>query len=227
MKNRFVIILGVIFFIGLFSISIFYYKESYAVIGLILAAGLFFGIMGSLFMGFINPPKWLFRFRFIIYEIGFGIMIGLITSFSISLKNQTFIMNNLIKYLIVASILAIIWGSSKSYLKFRRLIKKTFNTADNKSIISDSATFKGSEGQIILGQLLLTSDRLIFYSAKSNECLFDSNLEEIIPTVERSKFLKIPRGLNLLPSQTKVHVRFPYYWLKVIEQEKKTPDSKH
>ena len=83
-----------------------------------------------------------------------------------------------------------------------------------------SASYKNSSGQIFFGRLLLSNERLIFLSARDNECLYDPKLTEIIPTIERSKFLKIPRGLNLLPNETKIYVRFPNYWLKAIENEK-------
>jgi len=219
MKNRSFILLLLIS-LGSIGILLFSFKESYTGLGIIIAAVFTLGLISRLLTGFVNTPKWLFRLRFIIYEIGYGIMIGLILFLSKSFKYQTFIISDLVKYLILASILAIIWGISKFYLKFRKLIKNPFNSEDNKAILYDSATFKGSEGQIFFGLLVLTNDRLIFYSSKNNDCLFELKLAEINPTIERSKFLKIPRGLNLIPGETKVHVRFPYYWLKAINQEK-------
>lgn len=219
-KTFLLLLVVVILFIGFNLLLKIYFKEPDSVIVMIILSGLFFGLLGSIFIGYFNPPTWLFRFRFLINEIGFGIMIGFVLFFSRSIKDQTFVISDLIKFTILASIIAIILGGSRSYIKFKKLVKKTFDPREKDLLLTDSAIYKSSNGEISVGRLLLTNEQLIFYSSKDNECLYDPKLTEIIPTIERSKFLKFPRGLNLLPDETKLYLKFPYHWLKAIEDQK-------
>lgn len=69
------------------------------------------------------------------------------------------------------------------------------------------------------GRLILDNERLYFYSSDENKCLFESKLTEMNPVVERSSFLNTPVGLDFQVNETKIFMKFPYYWLNAIVNE--------
>jgi len=169
-----------------------------------------------------NPPKWLFRLRFVIYSFVYGLGFGIWMSFFYLFEKHHFSVIGLIGNTLVFSIISFFWGitTNDNYFRFKKLIRKTGTSTTNDLTLTDLAYYVDSELSRTLGRLILDDDRIYFYSANENKCLYNTKLSDIHPAIEKSSFLKIPRGLDFLENETKIYMNLPYYWLNAIENAK-------
>ena len=169
-----------------------------------------------------NPPKWLFRLRFVIYSFVYGLGLGIGMTFVYLFEKHHFSVIGLIVYTLSFSIISFFLGitTNDNYFSFKKLIRKTGNSTTKDLTLTDSAYYIDSELFRTLGRLILDNDRIYFYSAKENKCLFNAKLSDIHPTLEKSTVFKMPIGLDFLKNETKIYMKLPYYWLNVIENAK-------
>jgi len=199
-----------------------YLEISYLTISILIGIGLLSGILTKSFTGYILPNKMLFKYRFIAYGIGFGIMIGFIVYIMHkSLNHQDFNSIYFIKLLIISIPIGLIFNSAPNFIKFKKLRKKTNVNIENKDSISDYAIYINSENKIIRGLLLLSNNSLSFYSGINGESIFEIALKDVNPTIKKSKVLNIPNGLSLQNNKNNVNIAFPKYWIKLIESRNK------
>jgi len=209
----------------LFALSCVFWTKTVPVfdLGFTLFLGLSIGliILVYLIRVYSNPPKWLFRLRFIIYNFQYGLYfailmtaLGLINHPQIDIKQFVF-------SIFFFTFFDFLFGLSgeESYFKFRRLIKKIGSANGNDLALIDLACYVDSDEYRTLGRLILGNHKLYFYSADENKCLFESDVSDISPVVEKSSFLNIPVGLDFQVNETKIFMKFPYYWLNAIVNE--------
>lgn len=203
--------------IGLtFLLLNFWIGESYLSILVIIVLPLIFGVIQRFFVGYGLPSRGLFRRRFLLYGLGFGMMLGLVLFFARSLNDRSFTtLDFTIWMLIYISMGGLFWGSIITY-KFRELKKKTNGEEDHLDSISDFAIYRDAKNEINRGRLVLSDGKLTFYSSELEGCLFDTPVMELNPVIHRSKFLGIPDGFSLNNELEWVRVNFPYYWMKKI-----------
>ena len=188
-------------------------------IALILGIGLLAGMISRFFIGYVIPNRILFRSRFIIYGIGFGIMIGLVIFIISSDKEQSFESQHLLICLLITIPLGLIVNGTIYYSRFRKLKKRTNINIENQDLISDFAIYSNSEYKSVIGLLLLSNNKLSFYSATNGNCIFEMALKDVNPIIINSKFMSIPNGFSLNNKINSVKVAFPHYWTKLIEKE--------
>jgi len=194
--------------ISYFSIAMF----------IILAIGLNFLVY--MIRDYSNPPKWLFKLRFLFYSLSYGLFFGAGMSFFRLIRTQQV---DLIQFLLFSAVFALVGfflgnaSDNTGYLKFKKLVKSTGNQELNDLALTDSAYYEDSIMFRTHGRLILNNERLYFYSSDENKCLFESKLTEINPVVERSSFLNVPVGLDFQTNETKIFMKFPLYWLNAIE----------
>lgn len=87
--------------------------------------GLVSGISTRLFTGYVIPNQIVFNYRFIIYGIGSGLMIGMLMFLIKSLESNSFSIYTLIFYLLVSIPIGAIITGTLLYLGFRNLKKRT------------------------------------------------------------------------------------------------------
>jgi len=179
-------------------------------------------ILTYIILGYLNPPKWLFRLRFGIYSFVYGLGFGLGMSFFNLFEKQHFSVIGLIVNTISFSTISFLLGNTtnENYFRFKKLIRKTGNSITKDLTLTDSAYYVDSELFRTAGRLLMDNDRLYFYSAKENNCLLNEKLSDVHPAIEKSSFLKIPIGLDFMKNETKIYMKLPYYWLNIIENAK-------
>jgi hypothetical protein len=197
-------------------------------------SGLYIALVILLYVSFLillngileysNPPAWLYRLRFIIcsLESGFGFSLGLSV---FKLMEQTpFDVARLVFYAIGFSAISFFGAiiPDVSYFRFRKLIRMTGRSTGKDLTNADSAYYADSELFRTSGCLILENDRLYFYSAEENKCLFNEKLSDIHPVIEKSSVLKTPKGLDFQMNETKIYMKFPYYWLNAIKNTKAT-----
>ncbi len=218
--NKYIKILIVTVFVLCMCLLLsFYFDTSNLSIALLIGLGLLVGIISRFFIGYVIPSRILFRSRFIIYGIGFGIMIGLVMFITMSTKEQSFESQNLLICLLISIPLGIIVNGTMSYLRFRKLKKKTNIKIEKQDSISDFAIYTGSEYNSIKGLLLLSNNKLSFYSAINGDCIFEMAIKDVNPVIRNSKFMNIPNGFSMNNKMNSVNVAFPHYWTKLIERE--------
>jgi hypothetical protein len=122
------------------------------------------GVLSRLFTGYVVPSRFIFRSRFIIYGIGFGLLIGLLLPLTDSIKDQSFAIQDLVRSILISIPIGVIFIGTQSYLRFKKLEKKTVCEIDNKNSISDFAIYRDSENNSLRGRLLLTNNKLSFCS---------------------------------------------------------------
>lgn len=179
-------------------------------------------ILLNVILGYSNLPKWLFRLRFVIYSFVYGLGFGIGMYIFNLIEKHHFDIIGIIFYTIGFSTISYFGGiiSNENYYRFKKLIRRTGNSATNDLTLTDSAYYEDSELIRTWGRLILENNRLYFYSAEENKCLFDTKLSDIDPVVEKSSILKIPKGLDFFKNETKIYMKLPYYWLNVIENAK-------
>ena len=196
-------------------------------LSIILFLPLSFGLilLSYLIRAYSNPPKWLFRLRFIIYSIQYGLYFGIAMSVFNLIEKQQLDITKFIYYTVGFSLLGFFVGEPayESYFKFRKLIKKT--SSDNATDLAqtDSAYYVDSEMYRTSGRLIFENDKLCFFSAEDNECLFESNISDVNPVIEKSSLFKLPIGLDFQKNEIKIFMKFPQYWLNLIKKEQTNP----
>lgn len=219
--NKYIKILtGTVFILGMCLLLSLYFKYSNLSIALIIGFGLLGGIISRFFIGYVIPNRILFRSRFIIYGIGFGIMIGLVIFITTSAKEQLFESQNLLICLLISIPLGIIVKGTMSYSRYRKLKKKTNIKIEKQDSISDFAIYTDSEYKSFKGLLLLSNNKLSFYSEINGDCIFEMAIKDVNPVIRNSKFISIPNGFSLQNKKDSVNVAFPHYWIKLIDTEK-------
>jgi len=169
-----------------------------------------------------NPPEWLFQMRFVIYNFQYGLFFAIGMSAFKLIEHPTFNIFEFVFNILVFTLADFFFSISTqpSYFKFRKLIKKIGSLNRNNLALIDLAYYVDSNEYRTLGYLILEDYKLCFYSADENKCLFDSNISDITPVVEKVSFLNIPVGLDLQFNETKIFMKIPYYWLNVIAKNK-------
>ncbi len=222
MKKYIQILTVTVFILGMCLLLSLYFDASNLSIIVMIGLGLLGGILSRFFIGYVIPSQLIFRFRFIIYGIGSGLMIGLLLYLINSIKDQSFTYQDLLKWLLISIPLGIIVNGTLSYLRFRKLKKRTSNSTENRDSISDFAIYTDSEYNTVRGRLVLCNNKLSFYSATNQESLFELEITDVTPVIKKSKFMSIPNGFNLSSEAKALNVAFPYYWIKLIKKEIKT-----
>lgn len=222
MKRYIQILTVTVFILGMCLFLSQYFDSSNLSIIVVIGLGLLSGILSRFFIGYVIPSQLIFRFRFIIYGIGSGLIIGLLLFLTNSIKLQSFIYQDLLKWLLISIPLGIIVKGTLSYLSFKKLKIRTSNARENIDSISDFAIYTDSEYKKVRGRLVLCNNKLSFYSATDQEFLFDMEITDVTPVIKISKFMSIPNGFNLSNEDKTFNVSFPYYWIKLINKEIKT-----
>lgn len=185
---------------------------------IVLALGLNFLVY--MIRDYSNPPQWLFRLRFFVYGLSYGLFFGTFMAFFTLIRTQQIDLMRSLSFIAVFTLVGFFRGNASDntgYLKFKKLVKSTGNQELDDLSLTDSAYYEDSIMFRTYGRLILDNERLYFYSSDENECLFESKLTELNPVVERASFLNVPVGLDFQTNETKIFMKFPLYWLKVIE----------
>jgi len=169
-----------------------------------------------------NPPQWLFRIRFLVYSLSYGLFFGTFMAFFTLIRTQQVDLIRSLSFAAVFTLVGFFRGNASDntgYLRFKKLVKSTGNQELDDLALTDSAYYEDSIMFRTYGRLILDNERLYFYSSDENKCLFESKLTEMNPVVERSSFLNTPVGLDFQVNETKIFMKFPYYWLNAIVNE--------
>lgn len=217
-SRRSQIVLGVLIFIGASIMLKYGFGMPNIIIVVMFLTGIIGGVLGRLFAGFVLPSEWLFKSRFILYGLGFGLLIGILNFSTRTVEINEFRLYELIKALIISTVVGVIILGPVTYVRYNLLKKKTRIFYNGDSVISDFVFSKDMTGHLKPGMLVMTKERLLFYSSKDRYCLFDIALNEINPKIDKDKFLGIPRGLSFGENKILLYVMFPYLWMKLFEE---------
>lgn len=215
--NRYLLILISLVFLSLLITK----GESYLSIAAIIALGLISAVIQRLFVGYLIPTKGIFRLRFAIYGIGFGLMIGLLMLLINSIREQSFEISDLTRWIVISIPLGVIIFGSKNSYDFKELKQRTNGEEDQPDTTSDLAFYRDAENTINRGRLLLSGGKLSFHSSELEGCLFEIEVVDLNAVIHPSKFMGIPNGFSLPDERGWVQVAFPYYWLKLMKAERK------
>jgi hypothetical protein len=224
--NKYIQIFKVsVFVLGMSLLLSLYFDLSNLSIGVLLGFGLLGGILSRFFVGYVIPNRIIFRARFIIYGIGFGIFIGLIML--LTNKDQSFAIIDLVILFLISVPIGLISIGIMSYLRFRKLKKKTIGKHESKVVISDLAVYTYSKNKPIRGLLVLSVDKLSFYSMTNQDCLFETPLLDLNPEIKKSQFMSIPTGFSFMNKMYSLNMAFPLYWIQLIGTEKIKTTTQH
>ncbi len=215
MKSKFVnSILGVTGFLGLIALLIFAFDISIENTALLILFGLISGIIRSLFVGYHQPSKALFKQRFFIYGFTFVFFITAMLHFVDELE-MDFHWSEIIVWLVFGFGYAI-------YLKwkFKQLGRKTNYTSLEKEelIQNDSAGYE-TDGKLVKGRLILTNKRLLFKAEISGMPEFEFNLSDLNPNIEIVKILGLPVRILINDGAVRLNIVFPKLWESKIKEQ--------
>jgi hypothetical protein len=210
------LLIGLFIIIGLTAILKFYFKITG--IGILFCAilGVIYGLTTVVITGFINPPSWLYRIRFFVLGILWGISIGILNFGMDSIQKKTFVMRDLSVHIIIGLLIGLVFSMFFSLQKLKR------QKGSERQLAKDSALLIKQNGEKIKGELVLTNDQIIFLGNRKKEKIWEKEVGETHPNISKTKLLGIPNGFKLENDDILLKVSFPYYWLKSIKKIKTT-----
>ena len=118
MKNRIskVLILSLLF-VGLIALLKFYFETPNTAILFLVVLSATAGLIRTLVFGFINPPSWLYRIRFSVIGIFYGIFIGIMLFGMEAIADNTLILHDLLKFILIGSVIGGIFNNSMIFNK--------------------------------------------------------------------------------------------------------------
>ena len=220
------ILLGSFLIIGLSAIIKFYFKAPNIAILFLVVLGAISGLTTLLVKGFINPPSWLYRIRFSVLGVFYGISIGVLLFGQDAIEKNTFNVRELLVDIVIGSVvglvLHLVLHYSDTFIRSQKLKRRKGVSLPARQLIKDSALLIKQNGEKIKGKLVLTNDHLIFFGNGKEEKNFEKQVGQIYPNISKTRFLGIPDGFRLENDDTLLKVSFPYYWLKSINKIKAT-----
>jgi hypothetical protein len=216
------ILIGLFLIIGLSAILKFYFKTPNIAILFLVVFGAISGLTTVLVRGFINPPSWLYRIRFSVQGISFGIFIGILLFGKEAIEQSTFIIHHLLEYIVIGSVIGVVFINFEMFIQSQKLKRRKGLFLPERQLVKDSALLIKKNGEKIKGKLVLTNDHLIFLGNGKEEKNLEKEVCEIYPNVSKTKFLGIPDGFRIENDDILLKVSFPYYWLKSINKIKMT-----
>lgn len=217
--------LAVLFFTGLSVLSRVYFDTPFITIVFAVVLSLLAGLTKVLVFGYVNPPDWLYRIRFTVLGIGYGIFIGILLFGIEAIQNNTFIVQDLLKFILIGSVIGGIFNGSMIFSKSQKLKRKDGLFLLERQLIKDFAQLVKPDGEQINGKLVLTNENLIFLENGTNKRVFEKKLGESSAVINTFKFPRIPNGFKIENDGTVLKVPFPGYWLKRMDKRKQLINS--
>lgn len=215
------ILIGFFLFIGLSAILKFYFKTPNTGILFLAVLSVIGGLVKILVVGFINPPSWLYRIRFSVLGVFYGIFIGFMLFGMEAIEENTFILGDLLKFILIGSIIGGVFNNSMIFSQSGKLKRRKGLFQLERQLVKDSALLIKQNGEKINGKLILTNDHLVFLGNGNDEKVLEKEVHEINPNINKIKFLGIPDGFRIENGEILLSVHFPNYWLKRIDDIKK------
>ncbi|TYP95485.1 hypothetical protein LX73_0791 [Fodinibius salinus] len=215
--------LGLFFLLILPILLVLYFNSSILSIGLILlegaAVGLIFGSIIALIFSVINPPQWLFTYRYILEGILWGLMIAT-TSLFVTTSEESLSMSKAVFTTLFCSGMGVLWIYYFKYKKLQQQMEEYLSGNLDTVDLCDVANFSDQEYDNKNSLLLLSASHIQIVSIDTHKKLADLQLSEINPKIRRRTWFNFPAGIQL--SNTKeVKVKFPLYWFKKISMQKR------
>jgi hypothetical protein len=205
--------------VGLSAILKFYFQTPNMGILFLVVFGAISGLTTVLVRGFINPPSWLYRIRFTVLGVFYGIFIGILLFGKEAIGENTFIIHDLIEYIVIGSVIGVVFNNSVMFSQSQKLKRRKGLFLPERQLAKDFALLINQNGEKIKGKLVLTNDHLIFLGNGKEEKILEREVSEIHPNISKTKLLGVPDGFRIENDDILLKVPFPYYWLKSINKE--------
>jgi len=219
-KNIIQKILTAIFFTGLLVVLKIYFDTPDIAIVFLLVFTVLAGLIRVVVFGYVNPPDWLYRMRFTVLGIGYGIFIGVMLFGMEAIEDNTFIVQYLLKFILIGSVIGGIFNNTLSFGKSQKLERKKGLFMLERQLVKDFAQLINRDGTKINGKLVLTNDNLVFLENGTNEKVLEKSIGEISAVIYTIKFPRIPNGFKIENDEIVLKAPFPGYWLKRIDKRK-------
>jgi hypothetical protein len=206
---------------GLSAILKFYFKTPNIAILFLVVLGSISGLTTVLIRGFINPPSWLYRIRFTVLGVFYGVFTGILLFGKEVIEKNTFIIHDLLEYIVICSLIGVVFNNSLVFIEFQKLKRRKGLLLPGKQLVKDFALLINEDGEKIKGKLVLTNDHLIFVENANQVKILEREVREIHPNISKTKLLGVPDGFRIENVDILLKVSFPYYWLKSINRRKK------
>ena len=211
--------IGLFLIVGLSAILKFYFQTPNMGILFLVVFGAISGLTTVLVRGFINPPSWLYRIRFTVLGVFYGIFIGILLFGKEAIGENTFIIHDLIEYIVIGSVIGVVFNNSVMFSQSQKLKRRKGLFLPERQLAKDFALLINQNGEKIKGKLVLTNDHLIFLGNGKEEKILEREVSEIHPNISKTKLLGVPDGFGIENDDILLKVPFPYYWLKSINKE--------
>jgi hypothetical protein len=215
------ILIGLFLIVGLSAILKFYFQTPNMGILFLVVFGAISGLTTVLVRGFINPPSWLYRIRFTVLGVFYGIFIGILLFGKEAIGENTFIIHDLIEYIVIGSVIGVVFNNSVMFSQSQKLKRRKGLFLPERQLAKDFALLINQNGEKIKGKLVLTNDHLIFLGNGKEEKILEREVSEIHPNISKTKLLGVPDGFRIENDDILLKVPFPYYWLKSINKRRK------
>ena len=202
---------------------LYYYLGASTQFGLMLLGStfgaLFLGMLIRLTLGYLNPSDILFKHRYTLEGIGFGLLMASVIFVIGSAISQHFGTTLIVLSIIFGTFLGKIWTNSAEHKKLKKRIDDFPELNSEAFLLSDSGSLTSSAHSETKGLITLTKHEIIFNPAYDVEQKERIALSDIKPQLNKSwvGVFKIPTGIQLTTDQTIEPDKFPRYWLEKIK----------
>lgn len=221
MKKTIAIISPIIFI----SVCIAYLMigADYTVNAVIALLGISFltGILFLLYIGLVNPGKILFKYRFWLFSILFGLFMASINLTTEYLNGEQTNLMKVVMGIVIFIFTSLLITVPIQYWGFKSLRKKTMlDIEEGETEVFTSGATITVEKKNIAGRIILTTKRLCFISSGLDKIRLEYNLMELKSGVEltKTKYLGITSGISLPDKDTKIYLAFCQFWKKEINK---------
>jgi len=191
------ILIGLFLIVGLSAILKFYFQTPNMGILFLVVFGAISGLTTVLVRGFINPPSWLYRIRFTVLGVFYGIFIGILLFGKEAIGENTFIIHDLIEYIVIGSVIGVVFNNSVMFSQSQKLKRRKGLFLPERQLAKDFALLINQNGEKIKGKLVLTNDHLIFLGNGKEEKILEREVSEIHPNISKTKLLGVPDGFRI------------------------------
>jgi len=191
---------------------VYFFNFTFQSLVYFFACVLSYVIIKQLIVRYANFNVKVFRARFVIFGILYGLFIALllvIVNFGLKIHSISFML---------AIFIGLMLRVAFFYWEKNRLMKKL--TAEEEVLTYSKAFCYDVENNVFAGWIFVTASEFCFFDKIQNKVLFRKKLDTFYPTIAYG-VLQTPTGFTIQNQQLKFKLRFPLFWVKYLYRKNK------
>jgi len=202
--------IGVSIFVILMSlILLFWFEIQFSRVLLLFPIGVLGGLSAVFYNKYLNPSVKFFSYRWMLEGLFYGLFLASITFMNGDNKNM-------IPFFLIGIIIGILVRGFNYWWK-RRNVKRLLKSSS--SFVFEKASFRDINLNTVFGFLVVQDEELLFLDTSNGQELWRKELKSIEAELLTSKW-NIPNEIQLLKENYFIQVKFPLFFMDLIQEKK-------